>query len=1073
MKKWIFTFLLFRMGLLAFSQESAKILNSQDGHFVKTAEFSPDGKFVLTSGEGKAKIWNPITGIMLQTFDAHRGFIQSAHYSPDGKRILTCGDSLVKIWDAETGRLLRSLECCNGPVYSAGFSPNGKFICTQSGDNRDNTTRIWDAVSGKLLYQLKNRLFYGGSDVFSPDGNSVLLYNGRDSSLLIEVTSGKIRHKLQGILGSFSPDGKQLATIYVMRLHGWIWNAITGKRIHEVPLENDTGAIFNDFSRAKFSPDGKSVLFIRSPHAHILDVTSGKRRCRLKGLVGMIESADFSPDGRFIVTSIRNWPQGKGSVCIWDAANGQIVNRMEGFSENIGYARYSPDGRFIVAPFPDQQSARIWDAVTGRVVQSLQSVPWLDTLTNTQPVSICGGGKYLFSGIKPDGAFSFWEASTGKEIYQQDGFYSFYNGSKLSPDGRWALTRTNSSTQIREVAGGKVLHDLRLHTQAPWIGKFNREGNRVLTAYRDGSAGIWDAASGKLLHQLKGHRRGILSAEFSQDGKWVITASGDSTARIWETGSGLLLKCLNGHAGQVVVAGFSADGKQALTASTDKSIRTWDVVTGKEISNLTGHKAAPALAVFSPDGKRVLSSSGNGSTRMHDAISGKQLFQLRNEKASLSPDGKTLLSYNIGLFGTENVKVRDAFSGKILARWKEHKGSIWFARFSPDGKSIVSVSNDGMAIIRDAISGKPKVSFNYFGKWPVPPEGVNFSENSKQIQITSWDGLRIWDVEKDTMITALDIHESPVQFAEISPDGKFVMTITYNMAVRVWDVASGKLLNQVACEYKDPLPVIIGSDGKTLIVQNLNRHSWIFGMDMASGKLLFELKLNNKQDILPSDISPDGNSIITANFTNRASLVSLTPGKKMISLENTMDTVRSIKFNPDGKTAMTLSSDNIARIWDAATGKLIRSLNDSAKGDGARTQSADYSPDGNYVVTTSVDNQAKIQEAGSGKTLYSLPLLPNIRYGRFSTILEPHFPEFSPDGQNLLNLVQTYHGIQAEIREAATGKVVQLLGVKGKNISSAGFSPDGKTIYTAMDDGTSITWAAATGKHLSTFVQLK
>ncbi|MEH1839323.1 MAG: ribosome assembly protein 4, partial [Nostoc sp.] len=102
---------------------------------------------------------------------------------------------------------------------------------------------------------------------------------------------------------------------------------------------------------------------------------------------------------------------------------------------------------------------------------------------------------------------------------------------------------------------------------------FSPDGKRILTASLDNTARVWDI-SGKLIAELKGHTQAVTSASFSPDGKRILTASLDNTARVWDI-SGKQIAELKGHTGPVYSASFSPDGKRILTASWDNTAQVW------------------------------------------------------------------------------------------------------------------------------------------------------------------------------------------------------------------------------------------------------------------------------------------------------------------------------------------------------------------------------------------------------------------------------------------------------------------------------------------------------------------
>src|SRR5208283_1192856 len=78
------------------------------------------------------------------------------------------------------------------------------------------------------------------------------------------------------------------------------------------------------------------------------------------------------------------------------------------------------------------------------------------------------------------------------------------------------------------------------------------------------------------------------------------------------------------------------------------------------------------------------------------------------------------------------------------------------------------------------------------------------------------------------------------------------------------------------------------------------------------------------------------------------------------------DVVNDAVFSPDGARILTASRDNTAKLWDAASGKLIASF---AHQD--RVSDAVFSADGERILTASADNTAKLWDAASGKLIAS------------------------------------------------------------------------------------------------------
>ncbi|MEO5886791.1 MAG: AAA family ATPase, partial [Anaerolineales bacterium] len=225
----------------------------------------------------------------------------------------------------------------------------------------------------------------------------------------------------------------------------------------------------------------------------------------------------------------------------------------------------------------------------------------------------------------------------------------------------------------------------------------------------------WDAAiflmnnndSAPLTSRMT-HEGRVLSVAFSPDGKYVVSAGCDEldangscvegTARVWEAATGQELAHMT-HDESVLSVAFSPDGKYVVSGSFDNTVRVWEAATGQELARMTHDGWVSSLA-FSPDGKYVVSAgcderdNANGScvegtARVWEAATGQELARMTYDEyvssVAFSPDGKYVVS------GSEDFTARvwEAVSGQELARMTLD-GPVYSVTFSPDGKYVVS-----------------------------------------------------------------------------------------------------------------------------------------------------------------------------------------------------------------------------------------------------------------------------------------------------------------------------------------------------------------------------------------------
>jgi WD40 repeat protein/serine/threonine protein kinase len=227
--------------------------------------FAADGRSILTSAinhqppEDAACTWDVETGTRLACF-RHPPAVQvyDAEFSPDGRLVVTAGDDgKARIFDVRTGELVRELVGHTGGVRTATFGLGGKRVITASEALVDRTVRIWDADTGVLLTTLRAEGERPTYACLSPDGRRALAGCWDGVAILWDVSSGEFRRRQvhPGALFSaaFSPDGKRILTA----------SANPGARLLDAETLDEVLTIDAPGMRnvsASFSPDGRWVV---------------------------------------------------------------------------------------------------------------------------------------------------------------------------------------------------------------------------------------------------------------------------------------------------------------------------------------------------------------------------------------------------------------------------------------------------------------------------------------------------------------------------------------------------------------------------------------------------------------------------------------------------------------------------------------------------------------------------------------------------------------------------------------------------------------------------------------------
>ncbi len=169
-----------------------------------TAQFSPDGKYVLSGGhDAVLHLWEAEGSAAVRSFTGHKrgigGGISGISISPDGKHALTCAiyDSSARLWDLQSGKEIQNFSGLSVALLGAwgtAMSPDGKYgfvIALPLG--------IWDLASGKQVTPLQLQsdrnafipMAKPGSAVYNPNGKTVLMTANDAAVRIFDSATGR------------------------------------------------------------------------------------------------------------------------------------------------------------------------------------------------------------------------------------------------------------------------------------------------------------------------------------------------------------------------------------------------------------------------------------------------------------------------------------------------------------------------------------------------------------------------------------------------------------------------------------------------------------------------------------------------------------------------------------------------------------------------------------------------------------------------------------------------------------------------------------------------------------------
>src|SRR5262245_39307531 len=458
------------------------------------------------------------------------------------------------------------------------------------------------------------------------------------------------------------------------------------------------------------------------------------------------------------------------------------------------------------------------------------------------------------------------------------------------------------------------------------------------------------------------------------------------------------------------------DGTKALVFAESGSERTAviiDLATGNQLAAWRGLPVGVSDTDWSPDGSRAVS-----------VIPGQVTVVFTDGQ---KPDRAT--------FTSRVAYVWDTATGRDVVHLRRHDNRVISARFSRDGRKIVTASLDGTARIWDAATGKE---------------------------------LHLLRAHRNHLLTAI-----------ISPDGKHVLTVS----AQIESLGTG----QEAMTSPDPVPNIdpgitdrpyraqsstSGGGGFSTTQRGDNPFARLWDID--TGKQVGELVLSTARGQLcffwnrPTAVSfsPDGQRIAVGFSDDLVGVWDATGGQERLTFNGHRGQVSAVAFSPEGAELATAGSSGTVFLWDVATGKEARRFEGHASGG---VSSVQFSADGRRLVTAGQDRTARVWHVSSGRELA-------VFRGHSGPVEAAHFlpgaETVGTAGDNTLRFwsVPPAPPVPTLLHEPdpPSGRLASLLAKAPARhtgaVTALTFSPDGRSVYTGSQDRTIRRWDAATGR---------
>jgi WD40 repeat protein len=341
---------------------------------------------------------------------------------------------------------------------------------------------------------------------------------------------------------------------------------------------------------------------------------------------------------------------------------------------------------------------------------------------------------------------------------------------------------------------------------------------------------------------------------------------------------------------------------------------------------------------------------------------------------------------------------------------------------------------------------------------------ARFSPNGSRVLTVSHDGVRIWDAKTGGLLKILN--EPLLESAVFSADATRVLGVPLSSQLKpkvtVWDAQSGEILSVFL---GSPKFAAFNPTGEQVLLLGSQIGTWSVQPRNAG------LILPHEQDVFAAAFSPDDTRVITAMYGGRGRIFDAATGEALRDLRPAGLFVTDAGFSPDGRTAVTISEHT--RLWDAITGNLIAEFDD---------KSVEFARGTGHLLSLAKNGMVRLRDGHSGTLIMEFAAGENVERVMFASdgrrvlmalktsiqVLDPDtgatntiipaderivmIGSFSPDRRRVLTLSPQRH---AHVWDLDSGQMLhELAGYYEGWIHGSEFSRDGRLLLVSNDSGT-------------------
>jgi len=546
-----------------------------------------------------------------------------------------------------------------------------------------------------------------------------------------------------------------------------------------------------------------------------------------------------------------------------------------------------------------------------------------------------------------------------------------------------------------------------------------------------GGAFLWDLQTGDLLHRLEVDWS-VTSLAFSPDSK-ILLGAGAGTIRSWNVESGKSIRDYPGSTGDIFSLQFSANGQTFVSVAGEGIARIWSVATGAQVHTLQMPGIAFFAAALSPNGQLLatLDPWPTNNVKIWDVATETLLRSIPKtnwvaEHLLFNHDGHLVTSAadrSVVLWNIDSAQEIRSFSGVAAPTLLINE--LWL----PDSSTLAAVGNDGRVFMWNlntaeslpVIPGDPTIAAT-----GVPGAFLALMANDDYVP-------RLREYPSGNVLRTFPGHTTSTHNAvAFSPDGQYVVSGGTEAATRLWHRQTGVPVRNFVGSGAGTMSAAFSADGSNILttvgLPNPAARLW----KAESGELVREFGWSGSWP-MSAAFSKDGTRIAAGAQDERVRIFNTATGALLRTLSGS-GWMRTVAFSPNEPLLACGSSDSNARLFNHETGQLLQTSFASA---GAVVAVA-FSPNGGTLLVAWNDGLIRLFD----------PVTFALQREFLTAAAFLESAAYSPDGQFILT-GEGWPLFTATFWDAQTAEPLRTFTGHKWAVSAVAFSSTGASILTA------------------------